>query len=105
VQIPELTQENHLRTILILRLTPGLPFFVQNYALGFLRVPFRLYLPVSLACSGLIATGVVLSAAGVADGNMTVVFTGLPLIVIGWIVVQAIRRRINQGSAQRQTLA
>ncbi len=99
VRIPELPCGNHLRTILVLRLTPGLPLFLQNYSLGFLRVPFGLYLPVSMGCSGLIGSGIVLSTAGVADGNLAIVFTGVPLIVLGLVVVQMIRQRLAKSAA------
>jgi uncharacterized membrane protein YdjX (TVP38/TMEM64 family) len=94
LRIPTLPRDNHLRAILLLRLTPGVPLFVQNYVLGFLHVPFRLYLPVSLACSGLISCGVVLSAAGVAGGNFMPVITGVGLIVVGLVVVQMVRQRL-----------
>ncbi len=99
-RIPELPRGNHLRMILIVRLTPGLPLFLQNYLLGFFRVPFRLYLPVSLGCSGLIASGIVLSAAGVADGNLTPVLTGVSLLVLGWVVVRMTRQRLGRVKTQ-----
>jgi len=92
IQVPELPHGNHLRFLLLLRLTPGFPFFLQNYLLGFFRVPFRLYLPVSLGCTGLVSIGVVLSGAGVADGNITPVLTGVALIVVGLLVVQMVRQ-------------
>jgi uncharacterized membrane protein YdjX (TVP38/TMEM64 family) len=95
LRIPVLPKDNHLRAILLLRLTPGVPLFIQNYLLGFLHVPFRLYLPVSLACSGLISCGVVLSAAGVAGGNLTPVISGAALIVVGLVAVQMIRQRLQ----------
>lgn len=93
-QIPEMPHGDHLRFILLLRLTPGLPFFLQNYLLGFFRMPFRLYLPVSLGCSGLISCGVVLSTAGVADGNLMPVMSGLALIVVGVVVVQWVKAKM-----------
>ena len=93
LRIPVLPQGNHLRMILILRLTPGLPLFLQNYLLGFFRVPFRLYLLVSMGCSGLIASGVVLSGAGVAKGNLTPVLTGVALIVLGLVVVEWVKAK------------
>ena len=102
-RVPELPEGNDLRMILILRLTPGLPFFVQNYLLGFFRVRFRLFLPVSMGCSGLIASGIVLSTAGVAGGNLTPVLTGVGLIVVGMVVVQMIRERLGSKSAARRT--
>ena len=98
LRIPALPRGNHLRVILILRLTPGLPMFVQNYLLGFLRVPFRLYLPVSMGCTGLIASGMVLGGAGVAKGNLTPVVSGVALIVAGLLVVQMIRQRLQKAA-------
>jgi uncharacterized membrane protein YdjX (TVP38/TMEM64 family) len=94
LRIPKLPKNNHLRALLLLRLTPGIPLFVQNYLLGFFRVPFRLYLPVSMGCSGLIACGIVLSGAGVAGGNFMPAITGVGLIVVGMVVVQMVRQRL-----------
>jgi len=99
VRIPELPKGNHLRLLLVLRLTPGIPLFFQNYLLGFLRVPFRLYLPVSLACSGLIACGIVLSGAGVAGGNFMPAITGVGLIVVGLLVVQWVKAKMLRGKS------
>lgn len=99
VRIPELPHGNHLRILLVLRFTPGLPLFLQNYSLGFLRVPFRLYLPVSMSCSGLLASGVVLSTAGVTGGNFGIILTGVPLIVLGLILIHEIRRRVIRRAA------
>jgi len=94
LRVPNLPRGNDLRLILILRLTPGLPFFLQNYALGFCRVPFRLFLPVSIGCTGMISCGVVLSGAGVADGNLTPVVGGVALIGLGLVIVQMIRQKL-----------
>lgn len=91
LRIPELPSGNHLKLILVLRLTPGLPFFVQNYVLGFVRAPFFLYLPVSLLCSGLIGTGVVLSGVGVGGGKLRSAILGISLIIVGGILTQAVR--------------
>jgi uncharacterized membrane protein YdjX (TVP38/TMEM64 family) len=98
LRIPVLPKDNHLRVVLLLRLTPGVPLFVQNYLLGFLQVPFRLYLPLSLACSGLISCGIVLSGAGVAGGNLTPMITGVGLIVVGLLVVQILRQKLRSKS-------
>lgn len=99
LRIPELPMGNHLRLLLLLRLTPGFPLFLQNYLLGFFRVPFRLYLPVSMCCTGLISCGVVLSGAGVADGNLTPVLSGVGLIVLGYVLVQWLRAKMLRRSA------
>lgn len=91
MRIPELPRGDHLKLILVLRLTPGIPLFFQNYLLGFLRAPFWLYLPVSLLCTGIISTGVVLSGAGLADGQIKWAITGVSLIVLGGVFTHLVR--------------
>lgn len=91
LKIPELPHGDHLKLILVLRLTPGIPLFLQNYLLGFLRAPFYLYLPVSLLCTGIICSGVILSGAGLADGNLKWAITGLSLIVLGGVFTHLVR--------------
>lgn len=91
IQIPDLPRGDHLKLILIMRLTPGLPFFFQNYVLGFMRAPFILYLPVSMLCSGIIGCGVVLSGVGLADGRLIPAITGVSLIAVGVVLTQFVR--------------
>ncbi len=91
LKIPDLPRGDHLKLILMLKLTPGIPFFVQNYLLGFLRAPFHLYLPISILCNGVIGTGVVLSGVGLADGKLIPAITGGSLIVVGAVLTQLIR--------------
>lgn len=91
IQIPDLPRGDHLKLILVMKLTPGFPFFVQNYLLGFLRAPFHLYLPISILCNGVIGTGVVLSGVGLADGKLMPALTGISLIAVGVILTQMVR--------------
>jgi uncharacterized membrane protein YdjX (TVP38/TMEM64 family) len=91
MEIPELPRGDHLKLILVMKLTPGIPFFVQNYLLGFLRAPFHFYLPISILCNGIIGTGVVLSGVGLADGKLMPAITGISLIALGAVLTQLIR--------------
>lgn len=91
IQIPELPRGDHLKLILVMKLTPGIPFFFQNYLLGFLRAPFMLFLPISILCNGIIGTGVVLSGAGLADGNLKGALAGISLIALGAVLTHLIR--------------
>lgn len=99
IQIPELPRGDHLKLILVLRLTPGIPLFFQNYLLGFLRAPFHLYLPISVLCTGVMGCGVVLSGAGLADGKLKLAITGVSLIVLGGVVTHAIRGWLGRRKA------
>lgn len=96
IKLPEVPRDNHLRMLLILRLTPGIPFFFQNYLLGFLRCPFGLYLPVSVACNSLFVGGFVLSGAGIGGGNLKPLMTGVGLIVVAVVAVQLMRSRMGR---------
>lgn len=91
VKIPDLPRGDHLKLILVLKLTPGIPLFFQNYLLGFLRAPFRLYLLISMLGNGLIGTGIVLSGAGLSDGRLMPALTGASLIVVGIVLTHLIR--------------
>ncbi len=92
--LPDIPRNDHLRLILVLRLTPGMPFFIQNYLLGMLRPPLRLYLPVSLACNAPVVCGLVLSGAGLAAGNLMPLLAGLSLVVLAVVLTQTFRRKL-----------
>lgn len=90
-QIPDLPRGDFLKLILVLRLTPGFPFFLQNYLLGFMRAPFFLYLWVSMLCTGVLGTGVVLGAVGLGGGKLGWAILGVSLIVVGGILTHLLR--------------
>ncbi|MCU0780648.1 MAG: VTT domain-containing protein [Akkermansiaceae bacterium] len=89
--LPVVRAENHVRLVLILRLTPGMPFFVQNFALGLLHVPLRVYLPVSLLCNAPWVCGLVLTGAGLGGGNLLPLLGGVSLIVFALVLTHALR--------------
>lgn len=105
LKIPELPHGDHLKLILVLRLTPGIPLFLQNYLLGFLRAPFYLYLPVSLLCTGIICSGVILSGAGIADGNLKWAITGLSLIVLGGVFTHLVRGWLGRRKKVKESVS
>ena len=45
--LPQVAKENQMSLTLLCRITPGPPFFVQNYLLGLAKIPFWTYLWVS----------------------------------------------------------
>ena len=100
IQIPELPRGDHLKLILVMRLTPGIPLFFQNYLLGFLRAPFWLYLLISTVTIGVIGSGVVLSGAGLADGKLKWAITGVSLIVLGGVLTHLLRRWLGRRKSQ-----
>lgn len=102
MKIPDIPGGEHLRLILVLRLTPGIPLFFQNYALGFVRAPFRLYLPLSIVISGVYSSGIVLVGAGVSDGKFLPILTGVGLLVVAVVVTKWLRARVLKRREARE---
>lgn len=92
----EAVQGSGFHAILVLRLTPGMPLFIQNYALGLLRVPFLRYLPLSLLLSSLWACAFVVSGGAVFRGNIGYAIIGASLFIIAVIVRKFLRRYSSQ---------
>jgi uncharacterized membrane protein YdjX (TVP38/TMEM64 family) len=91
---PRVTAENALSISLLVRLTPGPPFFLQSYILGLAEVPFRLYMLVSWLCVLPWAVGAVVLGRGLFDGNFKVAAMGLGVIIAAVAAVHLLRRKV-----------
>lgn len=94
MRFPDLPHRDHVRLILILRLTPGIPLFVHNYVLGFLRTPFLYYLPLSLLLAGPIACGILITGGALFEGRVGLAFAGACLLIVGILVTKMLRTRL-----------
>lgn len=92
--VPRVTAGNALTVALLVRLTPGPPFFLQSYLLGLAAIPFRLYMFVSWFCVLPWAVGAVVLGRGVLNGNFKMIVMGVGVIVAAVAAVQFIRRRV-----------
>ena len=92
-KIPRVTSANARSVALTIRLTPGPPFFMQNYLLGLAEVPFLTYLVVSWVCTLPWAIGAIVIGKGIFNGNFSLALYGMGLIVVATVIVQAIRKR------------
>jgi uncharacterized membrane protein YdjX (TVP38/TMEM64 family) len=93
-RVPRVSADNALTVALLVRLTPGPPFFLQSYILGLAAVPFRLYMIVSWLAVLPWAVGAVVLGRGILNGNFKVAAIGLGVIVVAIVVVQAVRRKL-----------
>ena len=98
VEVPVVAKHNQMNWMLIVRLTPGFPLFIQNYLLGFIGIPYLRYMWVSIFCSGSIACGMVLTGAGMGDGRIEWVLGGLSLLIVVIVVLRIIGKRISSKS-------
>ena len=97
--VPRVTAKNALTVALIVRVTPGPPFFLQSYLLGLAEVPFRMYLVVSwLVAMPLVASAIVLGPAA-REGNLAKIGAVLLVMGVAVVAVQLVRRKF----AKRET--
>jgi uncharacterized membrane protein YdjX (TVP38/TMEM64 family) len=92
-RVPRVTPANALSIILVLRLTPGIPFFMQSYILGLAEVPFRLYMVTSWVCTVPMVIGAVILGRGIFSGHYRTALAGLAVIVVAVVVVHWLRKR------------
>lgn len=94
--VPVVTPGNALGVALVVRLTPGPPYALQNVILGVAQVPFRLYLLVSWLAVAPWAVGAIVLGKGMFAGNFKVVIAGVGLIVVALVAVQWVRKKYSR---------
>lgn len=99
-QLPQVSAQDYTSLTVLVRVTPGPPFFVQGYLLGLAEVPFRIYMLVSLVISGSYNLAIVLFGDSLVNGKGKVAFIAFSLIVALSVLVQWARRRIARKKMQ-----
>lgn len=94
--VPQVSRENALTVLLLVRLTPGPPYFIQCWLLALSGVPFGLYMLVSWLCLLPWLLGAIILGQGIFAGNFGAVVVGLGVLIVAVIAVQLIRRRMRQ---------
>ena len=85
---------DHLRLVTIVRFTPGVPLFVQNYGLGLLGTPLRLSLALALPTTGIHVCGLVLTGGAIFDGRFGLLLLGLSILIVATLAIHLIRQRL-----------
>ena len=80
--LPEMSEHNAVRLGLILRLTPGIPYALQNILLGILGMRFRDYLLVSIPTTSLWAACFVITGGAIFKGQLGWAITGLVILIV-----------------------
>lgn len=93
IPVPGNMTEGAWQITLIVRLTPGPPFWVQSYLLGLIRVPLVPYLVVSTAIMAGYIVALVSGGAALAEGNGRLVAVAAGVLVVSIAVMQLLRQR------------
>ena len=92
-KLPEIPEHHKAKVALIIRITPGIPFFLQNYFLGVSRVPFGKYLIISLSIQAFYTTAFVVGGGAIFEGKAGLAIAAVSLFVVFGIIVSWIRSR------------
>lgn len=95
-----LGQSDRIRLAILLRVTPGMPLFVQNYILGLLAVPFLPYILISVPLNGIYVVGFVLTSGAIFEGHLGKAILGLALLVAAILVLRLLRARFKTSTSE-----
>jgi uncharacterized membrane protein YdjX (TVP38/TMEM64 family) len=94
-RIPVVPASEHFELTLLVRITPGPPFFVQSYLLGLAEIPFRIYLAPSLLFPMINLSGVVVFGDALMHGKVKVAVLGISLVIAAILGVHLLRRHLR----------
>ncbi len=80
-KLPQVAADDATDLVVLLRVTPGVPFPVQNYLLGLAEVPFRRYLLVSCAIMWTMTVALVLFSDALLHGKGRVALIAVSLLL------------------------
>jgi uncharacterized membrane protein YdjX (TVP38/TMEM64 family) len=95
-QIPRLeTRSDQTLFITLIRLTPGIPYFVQNWLLALSGVDRLRFISISVAIQMLYATGFVVLGRSAFEGEFGLAVFALALLIVVSIVARLVHKRLR----------
>jgi uncharacterized membrane protein YdjX (TVP38/TMEM64 family) len=91
--IPEFSDSNALRLGIIMRITPGIPYPVQNVALGVMGMRFKTYLLASLPAQSLYTIGFIVTGGALFEGRAGLAITGVLFLIVIILVTRMLNKR------------
>ncbi len=95
-KIPVVAADEQTELTLLLRITPGPPFFLQSYLLGLAEVRFFTYMWISWVISILYAAGFIVFGDAILHGRGKVAFLGFTGLMALGLIVHFIRRHYGK---------
>jgi uncharacterized membrane protein YdjX (TVP38/TMEM64 family) len=95
-RIPEVSESDQRSLVILVRVTPGPPYVLQNYVLGLARVSFAAYFPISWAVVSVYSTAVIIFGDALVNGRGRGVLIGVGLLVAFVVGVRVVRKKMNR---------
>jgi uncharacterized membrane protein YdjX (TVP38/TMEM64 family) len=93
-RLPEIAPGNHFALAVLVRVTPGPPFFFQSCLLGLAAIPFGLYLAISWLVATAYSAGVILFGDALMQGRMKTALVALGLLGALAIGIKLLRQHL-----------
>ncbi len=95
-KLPQMEAGDLMDLTIVLRVTPGTPFFVQNYLLGLAGVPFGKYVTVSCVVIWIYTAGFVLFGDALLHGKGKMAFLAISLLVVAAVITHWARKHYGK---------
>ena len=93
-RLPRIFSSEYVKITVALRITPGIPFFVQNYLLGLAGIPFRVFFLVSWPIQLAWAVAFIFLGESAFEGNLRIGVVGICFVVALVIITKVVRDRL-----------
>lgn len=97
--LPQVSGSDATDLIVLLRVTPGVPFFVQNYTLGLANAPFARYLAISCGIQWVLNAAFMLFGEALSKGRSKMVLTAVLLLAAATVATQLARKHMAKKKA------
>jgi uncharacterized membrane protein YdjX (TVP38/TMEM64 family) len=98
-KIPRVAPEDQRSLTILVRVTPGPPYVLQNYLLGVARVSFPTYFTISWAVVSLYSTAVIIFGDALVNGKGRGALIAVGLLVAFVVGVRFARKRLNRSKS------
>ncbi len=106
IQLPDPDpKKGYIPLLIFLKITPGIPLFIQNIILGFLRVPFVPYIIASAVFSCLYVFGFVVLGGALFEGQIGLALVAVAVILLGMMITSWLRKRMSPPKGLEMTEA
>ncbi len=92
--LPQIPSSEYVKITFVLRITPGIPFFVQNYLLGLGGITFRVFFFVSWPIQFLWGIAFILLGESAFEGNLSIGLMSVCFIIALAIITKIVRDRL-----------
>lgn len=99
--LPAISGGNALRLGFMIRMAPGLPYPIQNIALGVMGLRFGTYLLVSVPTTSIYTIGFIVTGGALFQGKAGLALTGIFLIVVVLLATRMWMKRAKTKSYAR----